>query len=95
MLEKLKILLNTDDESLLEVLIDMAEAEFKDYCNREDVPEAAETTIINMVRIQYARLDSQGLTSQSMAGISESYDSSFYPANVLQQMNKYRKVKLV
>lgn len=95
MIEKLKILLKCNDEALLQILVEIAEAEFKDYCNRDDVPPEAENVVLNMARIQYARLDSQGLTSQSMSGVSESFESGFYPANVLQQMNHFRKVKLL
>lgn len=95
MIQKLKLLLNTDNDGLLQVLIDTAESEFKDYCNREDIPAAAESVIMNMVRVQYARLDSQGLTSQNVAGVSEDFDAGFYPANILQALNRYRKVKLL
>ena len=93
MLETLKLLLNTSNEALLVEIINIVEAEFKDYCNRDDIPTAANGVLINMARIQYARLDSQGLTSQSVSSVSESYEGEFYPANVLKQMNRYRKLK--
>ena len=93
MLETLKLLLNTSNETLLAAIIDIVEAEFMDYCNRDDIPTAANGVLINMARIQYARLDSQGLASQSISGVSEGYEGAFYPTNVLEQMNKYRKLK--
>lgn len=95
MIPKLKLLLNTDNDGLLQVLIEIAESEFKDYCNRDDIPAAAETVVLNMVRVQYARLDTQGLTSQDVSGVSEHFDESFYPANILQALNRFRKVKLL
>lgn len=95
MIPKLKLLLNTDDDELLQALIEIVESEFKDYCNRDDIPTAAETVVLNMVRVQYARLDSQGLTSQTVSGVSEHFDGSFYPANILQGLNRFRKVKLL
>lgn len=95
MINKLKLLLNTENEGLLQIILEIAEAEFKDYCNRDDIPAAAETVILNMARIQYARLDSQGLTSQDVAGVSEHFDEGFYPANIIQALNRFRKVKLL
>lgn len=95
MIETLKVLLNTDNEILLYTLLDLVEAEFCDYCNREDVPDSAKGVLINMARIQYARLDSQGLKGTSINGISETYDDNFYPHNILQQMNKYRKLTVL
>lgn len=95
MLETLKILLNTDNETLLNTIIDIVEGEFKDYCNRDDIPTAANSVLINMARIQYSRLDSQGLSSQSISGVSESYEDNFYPANIIQQLNRFRKIKML
>ena len=49
MIPKLKLLLNTDNDGLLQVLIEIAESEFKDYCNRDDIPAAAETVVVKLL----------------------------------------------
>ena len=95
MIDTLKLLLDSDNEKLLSAIIEIVESEFRDYCNRDDIPTAAKGVLLNMARIQYSRLDSQGLTSSSIGGISESYETEFYPQNILKQLNHYRKISVL
>lgn len=96
MLNKILLILGLDSShtNLINALIDDATQEFKDYCNRDDVPQATEAVIVQMVICRYNRLKSEGLTSQSYSGVSESYIDG-YPANILKMLNHYRKVKFV
>lgn len=98
-LELTKILLNiaaldTSKDSLLTVLLDDANHEIMDYCNLTDnqtnpYPDmlAAKITII-----KFNRLGSQGLDSQSFSGNSESFTDG-YSKDILNQLNRYRKIK--
>lgn len=95
-IEKAKVLLNLgeDKEVVLEVLYEQCCAEFLDYCNREDIPAAAEGVLLQMLLTSYNRLGSEGLSSQGYSGVNESYTDG-YPRNIINQLNRYRKLKLV
>lgn len=95
MTEKLALLINVEDEALLNALISIAESDFMDYCNRDDVPAKADNLIVDMARVQYARLDSQGLSSQSIGGIVENFDEAFYNEAIINRLNNYRKLKAI
>lgn len=93
-IEKLKILIPDATQDILEVLLDNAELEFKTYCNRDSIPDSANTVIIQMVQSSYNRLGSEGLSSTSFSNVNESYNSG-YSDNILQQLNAFRKVKML
>ena len=88
------ILLKTDDTETITALYEVAISEFKDYCNREDVPTTITSLIANMICVQYNRLGAQGLSSQGFSGVSESFIDG-YPDNIRKQLNRYRKVKTI
>lgn len=95
MLEILQVLIGrTDKDALLNYLISQAQTDFKTYCNRDDVPEAADDVIIQMVLVKYNRLGAEGLNSESFSGVSNSYVDG-YPANITAALNNYRKLKLL
>ena len=94
-LTTLQILTNTTDkDNLFIVLIDKARQEFLDYTGRTDVPAAAETLITTMVVETFNRIGSEGFESQNYTIISENYLDG-YSANILSQLKRYRKVKLL
>lgn len=94
-LTALQILTNTTDkDSLFLVLIDKAKQEFLDYTGRTEIPAAAESLITSMVVENYNRIGAEGLDSQSYSNISENYLEG-YSANILSQLKRYRKVKLL
>ena len=98
-LERVKTLLgfdaeNTDKDGILAILIEDAEQEFKDFCNRDDVPTTAQGVIGQMVIHRYNQLGSEGIASQSYSGISQSFSSS-YSESIMQQLRKFRRLKVM
>lgn len=93
-LEKLQILIPDATQDVLTILLGDAEQEFKAYCNRETIPENANTVLIQMVQCSYNKLGSEGLGSVSFSNVNESYIDG-YPDNIVQQLNAFRKVKFL
>ena len=93
-LEKLQILIPDATQNVLMILLEDTEQEFKAYCNRETIPENANSVLIQMVQCSYNRLGSEGLNSASFSNVNESYMNN-YPDNIVQQLNAFRKVKFL
>lgn len=97
MLDKIKILLNIQDDAqdeLLSTLMGLCREEAYIYCNLPAYNEKLDFVVIQMVIERYNRIGSEGTTSQSSSGVSADYDS-FYSDKVVRLLNKYRKVKTV
>ena len=98
MLEKLKLLLNKENDDniddLLITLIALCKEEAYIYCNLEEYDAALDYIVIQMVIERYNRIGSEGTTSQASSGASANYDS-FYSQKVERMLNKHRKVKCV
>lgn len=97
MIEEIKILLGdaaanfTDAQIGLALKIAIAEVE--DYCNRE-ADATLELLAEKIAVIKLNRINTEGLTSQSYSGVSESYIDG-YPAEILTVLNRKRKIKTV
>ena len=97
MLEKIKLLLNANDDSLDELiltLISLCKEEAYVYCNLPEYDSKLDFIVIQMVIERYNRIGSEGATSQSSSGVSMNYDS-FYSDKVVRLLNKFRKVKML
>lgn len=97
MLEKIKLLLNKNDDlldELLNTLIALCKEEAYTYCNLSEYDSKLDFIVISMVIEKYNRIGSEGTTAQSSSGVSASYDS-FYSDKIVQMLNKNRRVKLV
>ena len=94
MLEKIKICLtnNTYTDDLINLFIDDTTEEVKIYCNREDIDVELESIIRKIVIIKLNRLNSDGLSSQSFSGVSESFIDG-YPQDIIAVLNRKRKLK--
>ena len=93
MLENIKLLLgisSTEKDALLQLLIQQAEDEAKDFTHREDVCEL-QSTIEKMVVYNYNRLGTEGLNSESYSGVSYNYTTD-YPEPILKMLKRYRKI---
>lgn len=93
MLENIKLLLNITNDSkdaLLQLLIQQATDEAKDFTHREDVCEL-QSTIERMVVYNYNRLGTEGLNSESYSGTSYNYTTD-YPEPILKMLKRYRKI---
>ena len=94
MLEKIKICLtnNTYTDDLINLFIDDTTKEVKIYCNREDIDVELESIIRKIVIIKLNRMNSEGLSSQSYSGVSESFIDG-YPQDIIAILNRKRKLK--
>lgn len=96
-LEKLKIRLGISDNSedaLLNMLLEDAEGEILDFCNRDILPVKAESLQRELAIIYYNRLGSEGETSRSEGGVSVSYSTEI-PENIKNRLIAFRRLKLV
>ncbi len=93
-LETLTALNPKADEETLEALIDLAEADFKAECRRDDVPEAADSIIVRMVQHRWGQLDGAGLASQSYSGASETFLTD-WPEDLKRAMHRFRRAVLL
>lgn len=94
MLEKIKICLtnNTYTDDLINLFIEDTTKEIKIYCNREDIDTELESVIRRIVIIKLNRMNSEGLSSQSFSGVSESFIDG-YPQDIISVLNRKRKLK--
>ena len=94
MLEKIKLCLtnNTYTDDLINLFIDDTTKEVKIYCNREDIDTELESVIRRIVIIKLNRMNSEGLSSQSYSGVSESFIDG-YPQDIVSILNRKRKLK--
>lgn len=94
MLEKIKICLtnNTYTDALINLFIEDTTKEVKIYCNREDIDTELESIIRRIVIIKLNRINSEGLSSQSFSGVSESFVDG-YPQDIIAVLNRKRKLK--
>lgn len=97
MLDKLKLLLNIQDDAqdeLLQVLIALCKEEAFIYCNLTEYNKKLDGAVIQMVIERYNRIGSEGAIQQSSSGVEMTYDS-FYSDKVRWMLNKQRKVKMI
>lgn len=89
--ERLAKLMANADNGTIEALYDQCEDDFKSICNREDVPERAQTLVEQMVMFRYSQQNSEGLASQSFSGQSEAFLTD-YPERMKRAMHAYRRL---
>lgn len=93
LLEKLKILLELEDESknpLLAVLIEEAKDDVVNYCNLDEYSSKLDNIVIKMVRFKFEKLGAESLKSQSFSGISESINEDYTP-DIYKSLNRYKR----
>ena len=92
--EKLKVRLNEGDIALLEQLLEDAEFEILDYCNRDVLLPRMLGLQRELAIIYYNRLGSEAESSRSEGGITVSYSTDI-PENIKRRLNSYRRLKAV
>jgi len=92
--EKLQVRLKEEDEDLLEQLLEDAEAEILDYCNRNILLPRMFGLQRELAIIYYNRLGSEGESSRNEGGVSVSYSTDI-PENIKRRLNSYRRLKAV
>lgn len=97
-LERLKVRLGISDTSrdeLLNGIIDDVKHYIVTFCNRDgvdDIPAALDGAIIKMAVIDYNKLGSEGLSSESYSGASYRYDQN-YPDDIKKELYHERLVR--
>lgn len=93
-IDKLKARLNEKDTTLLEQLLEDAEAEILDYCNRDVLLPRMLGLQRELAIIYYNRLGSEGEASRSEGGVSVSYSTDI-PENIKRRLTSFRRLKAV
>jgi hypothetical protein len=97
MINEIKILLGDTASNYTDAQISlayrMAVSEVEEYCNRE-MDEALELVAMQIAKIKLNRLSTEGLSSQSFSGVSETYLSD-YPSEIVKVLNRKRKIKVI
>lgn len=93
-LEKLKIRLPDATEAVLIQILDDAQSEILDYCNRDILLAKMEGLQRELATIYYNRQGSEGESSRSEGGVSVSYSTDI-PDNIKHRLNNYRRLKVV
>lgn len=97
MVEEIKLLLGASAVNYTDAQIMMAYklalAEVEAYCNRE-ADAVLELMAERIATIKLQTAGAEGLASQSMSGVSESYIDG-YPQDILAVLNRKRKIKVV
>lgn len=95
MIENIKLMLgnsasNYTDEQI-ELAYKRASLEVEAYCMRE-IDIELEMIVEEITVIKLVRMNTEGLTSQSYSGVSESYLDG-YPQHIKNILNRKRKIK--
>lgn len=95
-LEQIKLLSGNTNEALISLIIDKTMIEISDYTKMDfDIcNERMTNVLVDMAVVKLNRFGTEGLSSQSYSGVSESYIDE-YPHYILKQLNsiKYSKNK--
>ena len=94
MLDILKKLTNSSDESLLEILLEQCKLTAITYCNLDEYDSKLDNIVQQMVCERFTRLYSEGVSSRSYSGMSESYTDDFSPS-IYKQLRRFRKLRNV
>ena len=78
MINKVKILLGiTDNDELLNEIIEITEYKILNYINKKILPAELEFILIELVISRFNRIGSEGIASESVDGKSVSYEDDF------------------
>lgn len=95
MLEQLKTLLGlsgTEQDAVLNFLIEDCKAFAADYCNLAEYNENLDSIVVKMALERYNQMGNEGVSSVSYAGTSESYLTD-YSAPIYKALRKHRRLK--
>ena len=81
------------NDAQISLCLKWAIAEIEDYCNRE-LNSILEIMAMKITIIKLNRINSEGISAQSYSGVSESFLNG-YPQEILNVLNKNRKLKVV
>ncbi|MDQ0460864.1 saccharopine dehydrogenase-like NADP-dependent oxidoreductase [Clostridium sardiniense] len=90
----MKLRLPEVDKKLLNQLLEDAESEILDFCNRDVLLDKMEGLQRELAIIYYNRMGSEGESSRSEGGVSVSYSTEI-PENIKARLISYRRLKAV
>lgn len=94
MLDKIMLLLgNSVNPELIELLITQAQSFLLLFCNLSEYDDKYDSLIIRMVMEDYNRMGSEGVTSRSFNGLSETFGDTPYSSLVMNQLNSYKRLR--
>ena len=93
-IEKLKARISGADDTLISQLLDDAQNEILDYCNRDVLLTKMEGLQRELAIAYYNRRGSEGESSRSEGGVSVSYSIEI-PESIKSRLNAYRRLKVV
>ena len=97
MLEEIKIMLgdaaSNFTDAQINLALKMAIAEVEEYCKRE-LDYSLELVAQQIAKLKLLRSNTEGLQSMSAGGVNESYISG-YPKEIVDVLNRKRKIKIV
>ena len=96
MIEEIKLLLGDAANIFTDAQIaayKMAISEVEEYCKRE-ADASLELIAEKIAVIKLNRINTEGLSSQSYSGVSESYLDG-YPEEIKMVLNRKRKIKVI
>jgi hypothetical protein len=98
MIEEIKILLgdaaNNYTEDMIGLVAKHTVAEVQAYCNRDVLDYELEMVAVRLAVIRLNRINTEGLASQAMSGVSETYVDG-YPDDIRAILNRKRKIKVI
>jgi len=93
-IEKLKARIPGVDDMLISQLLEDAQDEILDYCNRDVLLTKMEGLQRELAIIYYNRKGSEGESSRSEGGVSVSYSTEI-SESIKSRLNAYRRLKVV
>lgn len=97
MIEEIRVMLGDASENFTDAQIGLALkhalAEVEGYCKRA-LDYELEVCAEKIALIKLNRMNTEGLASQSMSGVSESYIDG-YPADIQAILDRKRKIKVL
>lgn len=88
---------DTSQDEMVALILADAEAYFKDYCNRDDVPAGAESVIARLAVVLYSRNADQ----YKQGTVVGSYSTTNFvlgddiPKSIMKQMRRYKNRQVV
>jgi hypothetical protein len=80
-------------DAQIELCLRRATAEVESYCNRP-IDEELTGVVCDIAIIKLQRINTEGLASMSVGGVSETYVDG-YPAAITAILNRKRKLKVI
>ena len=97
LISRIKLYLDISDNSkddILNEFISIAKDYAVEYCHLPEYSSKLDSIVVKMVVEDWNRRKSEGVTSKSYSGISESYLSD-YSSQTISLLNKYRKIRVI